>query len=139
MTKATSISGTRGSLQLPEYVVHDPDENGYKYTLVTDTLMYTCPRTQRTVTVYSGYGSDGATGAIDIRSSSWWIHDRVCKTGEWDNGDKMTNLEASTILSRILWEENHKFRSGYWFFSTLAFGGDKARDNGIFKLKKVSR
>ena len=122
----------RNKLVLPEYNVHDPDRNGKKYTLHTPMIEYVCPKTGRTLTLYKGYKSDGATGAFDIRSNAWWIHDLICDRGTWDNGDKIKNWEASAILSRLLALEGRPFRAGYWFLCTFAFGGGKARDNGMF-------
>ena len=130
---------------IPLYIKENKND-GKKYTLL-ETIIYTCPRTGRTVTCKNRMRSDGATGAIDIRSSAWWFHDKFCNTGKWDNGDRVSNWEASAVLARILrtehdkwndweyWEEWRWARSVYWFCMTFAFGGGKARKNGMFKVK----
>lgn len=123
-------------LYVPEYIREDLDD-GKKYTL-KEKIVYVCPKTGRTVTCFPGDRSDGATGALDVPSCSWWFHDQVCNTGMWDNGEICTNLEASLILSRALrkehswktkkyWTEWRLIRSGYWFISTFAVGGGKCR------------
>lgn len=118
-------------MTLPEYRIHDPDENGKKYTLYS-RIVYTDPKTGKTLTLEPGYKSDGATGAMDIRSNAWWVHDLICDRGTWDDGTKIHNLEASNILRKILWSERRYLRSIFWFASTWLIGGGKARDNGMF-------
>tara|TARA_R110000772_G_scaffold68760_1_gene152350 strand:+ start:5206 stop:5442 length:237 start_codon:yes stop_codon:yes gene_type:complete len=75
--------------------------------------------------------SDGATGAMDIDSKAWWVHDQLCRDGTFACGSKCTNLQASTVLYNILKDEGYWFRARTWFIMTLAFGGGKARRNGI--------
>ncbi len=82
------------------------------------------------------YKSDGATRALDIFSIGWFVHDKLCDTGKWDSGKRLTNWQASRVLSDILWQEKRYFRAGYWLLATFLFGGGKARENGLFKLKK---
>ena len=48
----------------------------------------------------------------------------------------ITNWQASTILSDILWEEKRWFRSVYWKWFTFFLGCKLARKNGMFRLKK---
>ena len=40
-------------------------------------IKYYSKRYNKHVTVPKGYNSDGATGAIDIYSDAWWIHDKL--------------------------------------------------------------
>ncbi len=102
--------------------------------------MYICPKTisyyserySHRVRVPEGYESDGATGAIDIYSNGWWVHDKLCDTGRWENGDLCTNLQASTVLSDILKSEGRWFRARTWFAATWLFGGGEARKNGMW-------
>ena len=77
--------------------------------------------------------SDGATGAFDLNSKSWWVHDRLCNTGLFDDGSKCSNLQASTIIYDILKNEGRWFRARTWFAATLLFGGGECRKNGMFK------
>ena len=84
------------------------------------------------ITVPAGYPSDGATGARDINSLSWWVHDVLCDFGVFDDGTPCTNWQASTILSDILKAEGRWFRARSWFIMTWLLGGGKARDNGMY-------
>lgn len=101
--------------------------------------VYTCPyeikyhskRYNKYLTVPEGYISDGATGAIDIWSEGFWVHDLACDRGTFDDGTKMNNWQASTILSDILKHEGRWFRARSWFVATWLFGGGKARENGM--------
>lgn len=95
-------------------------------------IVYESPRYKKTVTVPEGYPSDGATGAIDIYSDSWWVHDVLCDRGTFDDGTPCTNWQASQVLQDILKKEGRWFRSKYWFWFTWLFGGGKARDNGMY-------
>ena len=98
-------------------------------------FVYYSKRYQEFVTVPKGYKSDGATGAIDISSKGWWVHDVLCDTGRFDSGKKCTNWQASKVLSDILKEEGRWFRKHTWLWATFLFGGGKARENGMVKLK----
>lgn len=96
------------------------------YTLKYD-ITYKSKRYDKVVSVPKGYKSDGATGAIDIASEAWWVHDKLCDTGLFDDGTLCSNKKASTILSDILRKEGRKYRAFYWHWSTLWFGGGKCR------------
>lgn len=106
----------------------------YKYTL-DNPIYYYSERYGHFVVVPLGYRSDGATGARDIDSIGWWVHDFMCDTGTFSTGTPCTNQQASTVLYDILREEGYWFRARSWYLATLLLGGGKARDNGIFKLK----
>jgi hypothetical protein len=101
-----------------------------------ETLRYYSKRYRKRVIVEKGYPSDGATGAIDILSNSWWVHDKLCDTGLWSDGTRVTNWQASWVLSDVLWAERQFLRAIYWFFPTFLLGGGKCRENGMFKLKE---
>lgn len=88
-------------------------------------LTYTSPRYCKSVTVNAGFISDGATGAIDIDSDAWWIHDVLCERGTWDDKSPVTNWQASMVLSDILKEEGHHWRTYTWKWMTYFFGGTK--------------
>ena len=89
-------------------------------------------RYDKFITVVEGYESDGATGAIDIHSEAWWVHDKLCDTGLFDDGTKCNNKQASQILSDILRSEGRWIRAQYWYTFTWLFGGGKARENGMW-------
>lgn len=102
-----------------------------KYVL-NEPIAYYSPRYKKTITIPTGRVSDGATGAMDITSRGWWIHDELCKTGQWDDGTKLNNWQCSQVLQDVLKEEGRWARAQYWFFFTFLFGGDKARENGMW-------
>lgn len=83
-----------------------------------DKFTYYSKRYKKNITVEEGYPSDGATGAFDIDSKSWWVHDVLCDKKKFDDGTECTNWEASCILSDILWEEGRWLRSFGWKWST---------------------
>lgn len=95
-------------------------------------IVYTSPRYGKTITVPSGRVSDGATGAMDITSVGWWVHDELCLTGKWDDGTPLTNWQCSQVLQDILESEGRYWQAKRWFFATWLFGGGKARDNGMW-------
>lgn len=95
-------------------------------------ITYFSVRYQKWISVPAGYKSDGATGAKDISGDSWWIHDKLCDDGTFDDGTKCTNWQASKILSDVLKKEGRWFRARTWFVATWLFGGGKARNNGMW-------
>lgn len=106
----------------------------YKY-ISTNTYTYWSKRYKKCVTVGRRYLSDGATGAIDIHSDCWWIHDVLCDRGTWDCGTPCTNWQASRVLCDIMIEEGRTYtRSHSWKVATFMFGGGEARKNGMFEL-----
>lgn len=94
-------------------------------------IHYYSKRYDKYVTVPYGYESDGATGARDIKSDSWWVHDVLCDRGYWDDGTPCTNWQASKVLQDILDDEGRWFRKHTWFWTTWLFGGGRARENGM--------
>lgn len=80
-----------------------------------------------------GMSSDGATGALDINSFAWLVHDRLCDTGMFDHPTrKCTNWQASAVCSDVLKRDGNYMRSFTWRVATFLFGGGKARDNSMF-------
>lgn len=104
--------------------------------VLDNEINYYSRRYHHWVRVPIGYLSDGATGAFDIFSDGWWVHDKLCDTGSWHDGSLLTNWQASMVLSDILWREGRYFRAFGWLFATFLFGGGKARKNGMFSIKK---
>ena len=94
-----------------------------------ETIFYRSPRYSKTVVVPKGYASDGATGARDVNSRAWWVHDKLCDTGTWDDGSPCTNWQASTVLCDVLREDGFWFRGFSWWLPTWLFGGGKCREN----------
>ena len=83
---------------------------------------YYSKRFNRYVTVEKGFPSDGATGAWDIKSQAWWVHDVLCVKWAWDDGTKCSNWQASWVLRDILKSEGRWFRCNSWFIATLLYG-----------------
>lgn len=118
----------------------------YKYKLL-QPIRYWSKRYQKWIKLPVGYLSDGATGAIDIdgpircerlednnvvyTSMAWWVHDKLCDTGVFEDGTPCTNWQASQVLQDILYKEGRYVRAHRWFWATWLFGGDKARENGM--------
>jgi hypothetical protein len=96
------------------------------------TIRHKSKRTGKIIIVPLGRRSDGATGAIDIWSEAWWVHDELCLKGTWSDGTKVTNLEASLELFDILWKEGRRVRAVFWGVATWIFGGGEARKNGMW-------
>ena len=105
---------------------------GYK---VTETYRYHSMRYNRHVTIFKGFVSDGATGARDIKSDAWIIHDHLCKYGRFDDGYPCSNWMASCVLSDILHRDGFTRRKYYWWIATFLFGGGQARKNGMIWVK----
>ena len=91
----------------------------------------------KTITVPQGYISDGATGAMDIASRAWFVHDVLCQFGKWDDGTKLSNWQCSQVLQDILVEEGRYWQSKRWFWATWVIGGGQARKNGMFSVAMI--
>jgi hypothetical protein len=126
-------------------IIDDGDKISY---MLNEAFTYHSERYGKDVTCFPGMLSDGATGAFDISSRSWWVHDKLCDTGLFDDGTKCSNWQASQILQDILVEESpHGFwqkatsgrwwQSRYWFWATLVGGGGEARKNGMFSAAMI--
>ncbi len=68
-------------------------------------------RYKKYITVEEGFKSNGADVVIDIYSESWWVHDKLCETGVFDDGTPCTNRQCSQILSDILRSEGRWIRA----------------------------
>ena len=97
---------------------------------------YHSPRYKKWCTINLEDYSDGATGAFDIESLGWWVHDMLCKRGHWNDGTKLSNWQCSTVLYDILNSEKRWCRSQYWRYLTFLRGGGEARKNGMFKVNQ---
>ena len=95
-------------------------------------IVYYSERYEKYITVAEGYPSDGATGAIDVCPKAWFVHDKLCDFGHFDDGSLCNNWQASQILTDILKEEGFWFRQYTWLWATWLIGGGKARKNGMF-------
>jgi len=94
-----------------------------------ETLQYYSPRYNKNVFIEKGQVRDGASGAMDIRSTSWWVHDQLCADAVWGDGTPCTRVQAANVLYDILWEEGHYFRAHSWRAATYLFGCKAVRGN----------
>lgn len=102
------------------------DETRELYVL-DEEIKYHSPRYDKNITIPIGYTSDGASGAMDIISEGWWVHDWLCDQKGFDDGTQPTNWQASNILHDILKAEGYWARAEYWRMMTYWFGGKKLR------------
>jgi len=108
-------------VRIPDYHY---DERRRRYIL-DEPISYYSPRYKKTVFVPVGRTSDGATGAMDIISAGWWVHDELCESGVFSDGSPVTNWQASNILHDILKAEGYWARAEYWRLATYCLGGEK--------------
>ena len=101
-----------------------------------ESFVYLSPRYMRWVRIPPGQERDGATWAIDIVSSAWWIHDQLCDDACWEDGSPVTAWQAAAVLGDVLKIEGFTFRAVYWRWTTFAFGCVKTRENGWFTASR---
>jgi len=111
---------------------------GPKKYIAMQYKRYYSPRYDKYVDINIGYPSDGATSAPDINSFAWWVHDKLCETGRWADGTRLTNWQCSTVLYDILRAEGRVVRDFWWLMGTFFMGGGEARKNGMLWLKQLS-
>lgn len=100
---------------------------------------YHSPRYKKSITVEKGFRSDGASGpAIDIYSKSWWVHDKLCRQGYWDDGGPISCWQASRVMADILKSEGRHIRGFYWFWTTFFVGPKHLRNkSGWVKARHI--
>ena len=103
-----------------------------KKYIADETYRYFSTRYNEWVVIYAGYHSDGATGAYDIRSSAWFIHDKLCEEAKWHSGKPVTAWQAAAVLGDILRAEGRYMRGIYWPITTFLLGCKAPRQNGLF-------
>lgn len=90
------------------------------YVLDAD-IRYHSPRFNKDCTVKAGFFSDGVSGPdADILSESWWVHDMLRRTGQWDDFSPCSAWQASWVLHDILKSEGRWFRAVTWGVFTFA-------------------
>lgn len=115
-----------------DYMMETHDRNGKTWYITMTELRWYCKRYNEWVICELHFVSDGATGAYDINSFGWLVHDKLCDTGQFNDGTKCNNWQCSTVISDILKNEGRYIRARTWKYSTFLFGGGKARKNGMF-------
>lgn len=115
---------------------------GSKKWIRTKPLRYLSPRYGKWIIIDKGYESDGATGAIDMASNAWWVHDKICETGTWHDGSPCSRWQASMVLHDVLVAEAYCesdlikwFRAKYWFVATYYFGCFKTKRKPFWRRK----
>jgi len=119
-------------LKASDYFIEYLDRKGNKRYVTTCEIRYKSKRYGKWIILEHNFDSDGATGAYDINSFGWLLHDKLCKTGLFSDNTRCNNWQASKVLSDVLDEEDRWFRKHTWFWATWVFGGGKARKNGMF-------
>lgn len=108
--------------------------DGYE---TTSQYTYVSKRYNRSITIPIGFYSDGATSAPDLDTDAWIVHDHICRYARWNDGTKIDNWTASTVLGDILWRDGFHFRSVTWWWATYLFGGGAARKNGMRRVNLI--
>jgi hypothetical protein len=96
-------------------VIYEDGERSYK---LQSEIIYHSPRYNKMATVPAGYISDGASGAPDLASRGWWVHDWLCDGEKFDDGSLCTSWQSSMILHDLLKEEGRWFRARSWMIAT---------------------
>lgn len=90
-----------------------------KMYILDEAYVYTSPRYGKKVILSKGMLSDGATGAMDIVSLAWWVHDKLCNTMRWADGTPCSRWQGSNVISDILKSEGRWARAWYWKYATF--------------------
>ncbi len=122
-----------GKMRKVKFVKLKNDPQGYRYQCA-ESYIYYSTRYNRSVTVPLSFMSDGATGAPDLNTDAWWVHDVLCDKGTWDDGTPIDNWDASTVLGDILWHDGYRFLAVVWWWATWLYGGGVARENGLRRV-----
>ena len=109
---------------IPNYL-ETTDRKGKTWYILLEVIKWHDKKLNKYITVPKYYISDGASGAIDIKSKGWWVHDWLCEENGFDDGTECSNWHASRILSGILFKEKRPLRSFYWRVSTFLLGGER--------------
>lgn len=89
-----------------------------KYICI-ENFTYNSKRYNKYIVVHKGYPSDGATGAKDINSNGWWVHDILSEYNRFSDGSHCSILQSSWVLHDILKEEDRCIRAKTWFVATF--------------------
>lgn len=101
-----------------------------------EKFTYYSPRYRKYITIPLWYPSNGANYVKDLHPTAFFVHDRGCERGKWDDGTKMCNRELSFMYYDILVAcKTSKCRAGIRGIGTFARGGGEARKNGMWRVK----
>jgi len=98
----------------------NPPVEGKRFELLSPILHYS-DRYRKLVFVKAGYMSDGASGARDIASQGWWVHDILCDKKAWADGTPCSAWQSSVVLYDIMKSEGYTLSAPAWAFFTFAF------------------
>lgn len=85
----------------------------------------------RRCTVPAGFVSDGATGAMDVLTRGWIVHDWLTDSGVagprnlgclWDDGSPCSRWQSSLVLASCLREDGYCIRAPFWAVATWLAG-----------------
>jgi len=111
------------------------------YALIDDYAYYSA-RYKNHVVLLKEFRWDGATAAIDLEPEASGVHDWICgnyrdigprpPVGQWHDGTRLTNWQASVIYRDILRATGHSIlRSNNRMFAVFFFGGSNIKaENG---------
>lgn len=95
--------------------------------MLRSSLRYYSERYGKSTTAPEGFVMDGATGATDILSIGWPIHDWLTDSGlagprnvgcRWDDGTTCSRWQSSTVLFDVLRAEGRWVRAPFWALAT---------------------
>lgn len=109
----------------------DAYRSGPRYT-------YYSERYGKSISVPANYPSNGANYVEDLHPTAFFVHDRGCEHGYWDDGSKMCNLELSFVYYDILVTcGTPRWRAAIRWAGTFLRGGGQARKHGLWRVKNV--
>lgn len=103
-------------VNIPDYH-HDGQEP--RPWVLDEDYTYFSDRYGKRVMLKKGYRSDGATGAFDINSAAWWVHDKLCEDMAWTDGSPASRWQGSRVCSDILKAEGYWMRAFTWKYATM--------------------
>lgn len=116
-------------------ITHFESPQGFRYHRRHDGLYqadmpwrYLSVRYCRLVKIKEDQVRDGASGAKDIESLAWWVHDQLCAEGAWYDRSDVTPWQAAMVLYDILREEGRWFRARTWLLATYFAGCRRAHE-----------
>ena len=105
-------------VNIPRYR-YAPEGDKDKPWLLLEDFLYYSRRYNKYVKLEAGMRSDGATGARDIISAAWWVHDELTESYTWRDGTECTRWQSSNVIADILKDEGHWFIDGFWKYATM--------------------
>lgn len=93
--------------------------NGELRYVSLEDYTYFSKRFNKSITITKEFISDGATGAKDINSMSWWIHDALSEWEHWDDGSFCSIYDSSLVIYDVLKSEDRYIRAPLWFIGTF--------------------